>query len=297
MFLFKFFMGLEVFEKIVYNVKENVYFGSYEDTITMSIFLKYYKCLLVNIVLPKLNRGVSLRRWSMLKAFSHVVLAFLLFVTLSIPAFAGELTPTLGDNSAYTLTEVSSAGEDTISCKEYDSATGTYVTKYYKITLKTANLGQHLTWSESSTGSTGSIVIAFPNGTAKTYYYTYTTPEGYTDATARVSSLTVDNVTNKVFKNLNYSSSGSGGAAIYNNADNSTLDITADFIGNYSKYSSSGGSMYGGAVYNSGKLNSISGTFVDNYVSTYGDRTATYGGAIYNSGTIYHKCRFYKKLF
>ena len=220
----------------------------------------------------------------------HAFIALLLLTLVLLfnisSTFAADLAPSRGSESAYTLTEVSSAGADTISYRYFDSTNNTYVTKYYKIALNNSSFGDSLTWSEDSTGSTGSVKITLPNGTEKTYYYTYITPSGYTETSTRVTSPSSSNVTNVVFKNIEYTTSGQGGAAIYNTVDNSTLDVVADFVGNYSYYTSSGGSMYGGAVYNSGQLNSISGKFLNNGISTKGDYTATYGGAIYNKGTI-----------
>ncbi len=55
--------------------------------------------------------------------------------------------------------------------------------------------------------------------------------------------------------------------------------ITGDFIGNYA--TSSGNTTYGGAISNRGTIGSITGDFIGNYASDYGD-----GGAIDNGGEI-----------
>ena len=169
--------------------------------------------------------------------FALLLLALVILFNIS-STFAADLAPSRGSESAYTLTEVSSAGADTISYRYFDSTNNTYVTKYYKIALNNSSFGDSLTWSEDSTGSTGSVKITLPNGTEKTYYYTYITPSGYTETSTRVTSPSSSNVTNVVFKNIEYTTSGQGGAAIYNTVDNSTLDVVADFVGNYSYYTS-----------------------------------------------------------
>ena len=58
--------------------------------------------------------------------------------------------------------------------------------------------------------------------------------------------------------------------------------ITGDFIGNF--INTKNGKAYGGAIYNSGIIDEISGTFKDNYVFSEGtDNNLALGGAIYST--------------
>ncbi|MBR6722104.1 hypothetical protein IKL64_01465, partial [bacterium] len=132
--------------------------------------------------------------------------------------------------------------------------------------------------------------------------FTYKTPSDYTTATDRVTDLSSANVDKVLFQNL---STYSNGAAIYNTANNSNINIVADFIGNYassrggaiynkgaiignitgdfiSNHALSGTLGYGGAIYNSGTIGDISGNFIGNYASTTSSYGNAYGGAIHN---------------
>ena len=58
------------------------------------------------------------------------------------PAVAADLsTPTLGNDSAYTLTKVDAAGENTITKFEYNSTTGEFSPVYYRVDLKQTEYG------------------------------------------------------------------------------------------------------------------------------------------------------------
>lgn len=211
-------------------------------------------------------------------------LAIILGIFIVPCGYADELSEPSVKDSAYTLTEVSSSGADTISYRYFDSTNNTYVTKYYKITLNNSSFGDSLTWSESSTGSTGSVKITLPNGTEKTYYYTYSTPSGYTETSTRITSPNSSNVSNKVFKNITDSSTiiGAARGAIYNTSSTS-INITSDFVQNGI---SDSWTTQGGAINNEGgSFNNITGDFIGNFVRCSG-RYATAGAINIQNGSI-----------
>ncbi len=98
-------------------------------------------------------------------------------------------------------------------------------------------------------------------------------------------TLAESNVQNVLFEKLrpqNMINYEYYGGAIYNTKNCSATDIAADFVNNSA--SSFFGEAYGGAIYNSGEINSITGNFKENFV--YADSSSGKGGAIFNSGEI-----------
>ncbi len=98
-------------------------------------------------------------------------------------------------------------------------------------------------------------------------------------------TLAESNVQNVLFEKLrpqNMMNYEYYGGAIYNTKNCSATDIAADFVNNSA--SSFFGEAYGGAIYNSGEINSITGNFKENFV--YADSSSGKGGAIFNSGEI-----------
>ena len=197
---------------------------------------------------------------------------------ISSPALSASVQDTIDRINAkadrvYTITE----GNDS----DYSfTAVEDGVTKYYKINLKTANIGtsKNISWNTDSTGAIGSVKVNFPSeDNPTTLYYT---ESGYKEVqTNRLTSLTSDigSADEKhLFKDIKNASSSGGvyGGAIYNTSTN-VANIYADFIGNYVSSTSSSG----GAIYNNGTIKNITGDFIGNYASS--------GGAIYNQwGTI-----------
>ena len=212
---------------------------------------------------------------------------------ISSPALSASVQDTIDRinakvDRAYTITE----GNDS----DYSfTAVEDGVTKYYKINLKTANIGtsKNISWSTDSAGATGSVKVNLPNkDNPTTLYYT---ESGYKEVqTNRLTSLTSDigSADEKhLFSGLKLESTSSDakGGAIYNTSTNAA-NIYADFIGNYAKVSSSSSSSSskGGAIYNKGTIGDITGDFIGNYASSYSSRygSYSYGGAIYNDRTI-----------
>ena len=197
---------------------------------------------------------------------------------ISSPALSASVQDTIDRINAkadrvYTITE----GNDS----DYSfTAVEDGVTKYYKINLKTANIGtsKNISWNTDSTGAIGSVKVNFPSeDNPTTLYYT---ESGYKEVqTNRLTSLTSDigSADEKhLFKDIKNASSSGGvyGGAIYNTSTN-VANIYADFIGNYVSSTSSSG----GAIYNNGTIKNITGDFIGNYASS---PSPSKGGAIYN---------------
>ncbi|MBD5402686.1 hypothetical protein HDR58_07810, partial [bacterium] len=230
-----------------------------------------------------------------------------------------EGEPITSPGSAYKVTE----GTETNHNFKYQTVDedGNITTKYYNVNLKEADDGsvgfgtsENVKWTTSSS-SAGSVTVKLPNS------YTYTTPEGYANST-RIENPTNDNdVNNKEFRNQ---SAGEGTGGAINNASGTVENIVANFINNsaregaaiYNKTTlvqsiigdfianvssgSKSGTGYGvtvnyngGALYNSGTIETLRGDFIRNKITTsvsgYDNGSATSstkGSAIYNSGTI-----------
>ncbi|MBO8430526.1 hypothetical protein IAC76_03995 [Spirochaetes bacterium] len=181
---------------------------------------------------------------------------------------AEEFTPTttLGENSAYTLTETPSSSADSIILYELKDKTGTYsyvdktgqtitksyttkdvISHFYDLTI-TAESAESL----ANSSTMGDIVDHFIDQNSSVGGGIYNL--------GSISAITGDFINN--------TASSSYGGAIFNYAG--TLgSITGDFINNFG--------VYGGAIasYN-GELESISGNFINN-------SSTSYGGAIFES--------------
>lgn len=153
------------------------------------------------------------------------------------------------------------------------------ITNYYKIDINSNKIGtsENINWSTDPSNAAGSVILTLPNDKDITLYYTYTTPDNYT-LKVHVEDMSED-IENIVFGSFNpavYSNQG------VNNTKNNNVNITAEFIKNSVVTNSSSISSMGGAIYNSGSINKISGNFLENYTKAVG---GSLGGAIYNEGT------------
>ena len=244
--------------------------------------------------------------------------AFVLSVVVT-PAFADTVpVPTLGENSAYTLTKVEQEGENTITKYEWSNTENKYVPVYYRVDLKKTEYGNlngdtTLTygWEKNADGN-----LEFKQNPTNPVGQTVTYKYNLSNAQTRLTNSTDNSskITTGVFVGQTTGSTYAKqyGGAIYNNGDNAILgDIIADFLGNYAQSDSndaSGGAIYngkgtignitgdfignyafagfdadGGAIYNRGIIGNITGDFIGNYTSPTLD---AHGGAIYNGGTI-----------
>ena len=230
--------------------------------------------------------------------------ALLLGVT---PAVASDLgTPTLGDDSAYTLTKVDAAGENTITKFEYNSSTGEFTPVYYRVDLK------NTTYGEGADSKYFQFEDKYSNGQ---YYLTEVdTPEpGKTTITVKYDASAAGNYTTQ-YKDINSTVEATNPESTYNNPyqmiggaikdvtnfenvlfENNTTNAILHVSGETSDDRNSAyADALGGALYNDTTIGDISGTFINNSIVVtidkdtiydYGDMT-TYGGAIYNKGEI-----------
>jgi len=193
-----------------------------------------------------------------MKSLSSVMVALLSSTFLSAPALA-EWTPENKDGSAYSV--IAGTADD------YNfTTTDGETTSYWKINFNADNFStsDSISWSTDNTSSTGSVEIKLPNSdTPTTLYYTYTMPEGYTETSTSIIDFTAEDVTSKVFKNIN------SRAVSITGLEYNDINITSDFVNN-------GGVPNGGAINVAGILNNtnIIGTFINNSAMSV-------GGAIY----------------
>ena len=175
-------------------------------------------------------------------------------------------TPTLGDDSAYTLERVDSAGENTITNYEYDASTGDLTTTYYQVNLKLKEYGsgdsvKYYGWTKDSEGhntfseveeSAADVIVNYSTSNSQVRI------EGQQDGADVTGNFT----------GLNGTANGSA-------INNSILgDITGDFTGNTAN--SSAHNVSGGAISHT-EAGNITGNFTGNSVNTdYGG-----GGAIH----------------
>lgn len=97
-----------------------------------------------------------------------------------------------------------------------------------------------------------------------------------------INNITGDFIGNYTNTAATSSLQKSAGGAINNSTTSSKIgNITGNFIGNYSTGNTS---SYGGAIYNYGEIEKISGDFTGNYVQS--SNSDAKGGAIYNNSSI-----------
>ena len=192
------------------------------------------------------------------------------------PALADDLsTPTLGDDSAYTLTKVDAAGENTITKFEYNSSTGEFTPVYYQMNLKQTSYGHPDVADEVryyKFAENGGLTT----GTADDYDITYSV-----DSSRAADEVTVDasGLVNNDFIDL--PSSGSNYLNSFINTSRHDIDIrniTGDFV---EIEVTSSYDLLGGIISNSGNISNITGNFIGN--SPTASEADALGGGIYNS--------------
>ena len=204
--------------------------------------------------------------------------ALLLGVT---PAVASDLgTPTLGDDSAYTLTKVDTAGKNTITKFEYNSSTGEFTPVYYQMNLKQTSYGHPDVADEVryyKFAENGGLTT----GTADDYDIIYSV-----DSSRAADEVTVDasGLVNNDFIDL--PSSGSNYLNSFINTSRHDIDIrniTGDFVEIEVKAHrfTSSYDLLGGIISNSGNISNITGNFIGN--SPTASEADALGGGIYNS--------------
>lgn len=196
--------------------------------------------------------------------------------------------------SVYSLSEVASSDSDTISKRVYNTSTGEYETKYYKISLNPAELNSNnVTYSNSSAGSDGYVGVGVSDSSTKNVYYKYDKPVG-------ASTISVGKVEEMSNKPDGYVSTASGGY-LHNGEGETTSVENKVFEGCYTKVTNTYTLAqlnnrylyaFGGVIYNEGNMSNIVADFIGNYVEAFHENAQTrssvsaYGGAIGNYGTI-----------
>ena len=205
----------------------------------------------------------------------------------TLPAMADDLSiPTLKDNSAYTLTKVDAAGENTITKFEYNIETGNLTPVYYRVDLKETTYGdgdasKYYTWTQDSEGHNQFTETTDIDALIQAKYDT-SNPQNRFENKEDLSSV------NGNFINQNNTAatgtSAYGGAI--RNSSGTIGEINGDFVGNYV---TSNMSSFGGAI-SGGTYGDITGDFIGNYALTteYNPSTqirGAHGGAINQANT------------
>ena len=253
---------------------------------------------------------------------SRTLLAALLIG--AAPVYADDFSiPDFYDNSAYSLTRVEQAGDNTITKFEYNTATQTFEPVFYRVDLKQTEFGEGSLSQEFQIPILqGNVNIKFNYDDASTGNYEHV----YKDITKDLGTVTdddipedwiinrpggvveidQDSIVNAIFQNntIIAESTASGesyskqlylyfkGGAIYNDKELSI--INADFIGNSLTVDESDGGSYtsftsgGGAIYNDGSIHQINGNFINNLSTFIHLDYGAWGdgAAIYNAGKI-----------
>ena len=226
---------------------------------------------------------------------SKALLAALLLGALPAGAAqAGDLsTPTLGDGSAYTLTEVPAGaggaaptGDNIVTKFEYNAADGSFTPKYYQLNLKQTTYGEgNASYQVEVNTPTDpvTVTINYNDGASGVY------DRVYSDVLLELKETNLEGTYEDSYqleggavKAPNFS----GDVLFENNKTDATLHVTADSGYYYVD-------ALGGALNNTGSIDSISGAFINNSITaTVNDESDTrsgirsYGGALYNSGNI-----------
>ncbi len=198
--------------------------------------------------------------------------------------------------SAYTLTKVDAAGENTITKFEWDESTQSFNPVYYNVNLKQTEYGEgsqtHTVTLQNTPLKDVTINVHYdePDISSTEYDNTYsgntlnlevTNPEG-------TSNREPYQIIGGAVKDADFS----GNVLIENNILDVTLNVTN---GTSSDRNYVYTEVLGGAIYNNGDIANITGAFVNNSVTTTINRNPTnynygymdiYGGAIYNAGNI-----------
>ena len=226
------------------------------------------------------TRSICASGGGMLK---QLLCASLLGLT-TLSASAADMTPTLGEDSAYTVTEVTEENENTILTYEINKETYELTPRYYEIHLKNelGNVEEENTYPlyfkwEETDGNRRLVA-----GSADDHDLTYYMATDYGEVSSAGATATY-------FK---WQDDGSGGRTLVSgSAADYDLIFWKDPTKNYNHVTIMQGGvdidhgfagltyMYGSAIYNIGQIASITGDFIGNYNNS---RAGANGGAIYN---------------
>lgn len=187
-----------------------------------------------------------------------LVMALVLLFSFAKQTNATEV-PAQGEDSAYTLTEVSSpSGNNVITRYEYNAETGDVTAKYYRLDLKKTEYGtgeNSTTVNTNVVNSTVPVTAKYDDASTKTYDNNYTAP---------VINSGDTTITNAIFNNI---SSTTGMITAFKNTETGNVEhLNADFINN-SITLNKNISFYTYDAYlisNRGTIGDVNGNFVNN---------------------------------
>ena len=186
------------------------------------------------------------------------VMALVLLFRFAKQTNATEV-PAQGEDSAYTLTEVSSpSGNNVITRYEYNAETGDLTAKYYRLDLKKTEYGtgeNSTTVNANVVNSTVPVTAKYDDASTKTYDNNYTAP---------VINSGDTTITNAIFNNI---SSTTGMITAFKNTETGNVEhLNADFINN-SITLNKNISFYtydAFLISNRGTIGDVNGNFVNN---------------------------------
>ena len=201
-----------------------------------------------------------------------------LITSLVIATLLGSGETIAADNN-YNLIDASQTDYNYNIVTPIIDINGNSTFRYYKLNINTDNLSSknNLNWNSEDNNSTGQIEIIFNNDTNNLYFnYTETSP---------LSNVIHDTLEADIVNGRfgSFSPTVYSNYAIHN-TKNYNVNIQADFLRNSIIDYTTTLSLYGGSIFNSGEINSISGLFIENHLNS--SNSNTFGGAIYNEGKI-----------
>ncbi len=215
------------------------------------------------------NHSNNFARASFMRRAARFVPVFLLSSTAiygcdTRAEFIPGLAPTLGEDSGYNFIDDSAVviPAGVVNLYQYDDMNNQLIKKEYNLELKTIEYGSGDLSKEFQVNVLGEDVTIEAN-------YNSSDINNYILNSEDNASVDYTGVF------LELSNSGNGGAI--NNTGNLGNFTESAFIGNYI----TGSRVNGGAIYNTGKIESINGYFIDNKITT--TTVGIEGAAIYSS--------------
>lgn len=210
------------------------------------------------------------------------VMALVLLFSFAKQTNATEV-PAQGEDSAYTLTEVSSpSGNNVITRYEYNAETGDLTAKYYRLDLKKTEYGtggNSTTVNANVVNSTVPVTAKYDDATTKTY------DKNYTDTLRNVDDTTI---TNAIFNNISITTKDLNILRNKANIENLNADFVNNSvsINNVSTYYIEGGNL----VANKATIGDITGNFANNRIDyqTTGDGTLRIYGSAFVGNVSYN---------
>lgn len=224
-------------------------------------------------------------------------------------AFSADYTPTLEENSGYTLNKVNTSDTADITTYSMNDVNETYNYTDYDGNVQTIH---YVNTEIKPEYYQINIKESTKNSTLENKYqsfHTNITTKEMNGGSVLQNSSTIDSIENTLYKN-NYSTINATkdndssydnnfyGGAVYNEGtilpNESGSSIVADFVQNYIKsgtyftnyqHLSASMNLFGGALANLGTISNIEGNFIQNYITnttTNKFSTDSYGGAIAN---------------